>query len=122
MTNRLRMFVLFALAPISAASLPMSAAASSAIPLDNWHLRPSAELPLLHEKPCDPLIVNELCVTGHRYRLKQLHDEPGVMVRDTQQALIDRTASASRECRTNSPSPGCVGDLRSVTRWVALID
>ncbi|MBX9860709.1 MAG: hypothetical protein K2Y20_14145 [Sphingomonas sp.] len=100
MTNRLRMLTLFALVPISAGALPMSAAAFSATPLDTWHLQPSAELPLIHDKPCDPLIVNELCVVGHRYRLKQLPDQAAEMVHDTPQALIERTANASRECRT----------------------
>lgn len=122
MINRLRMLALLALVPISAVAFPMSAAASSTTSLDNWHLQPSAELPLLREKPCDPLIVNELCVVGHRYRLKQLPDQPAEMVNDTQQALIDRTANASRDCRTNSRSLGCVGDLKSVTRWLALIE
>lgn len=122
MPNRLRMFALLALAPISAAALPMSAAASSVIPLDDWHLPPSVERPSVHADPCDPFSVKQLCVTGRRFRLKQLHDEPAAVVRDTQQALVDRIGSASRECRTSSPGPGCVGDLRSVTRWIALID
>jgi hypothetical protein len=122
MTNRLRLILLLALAPIGATAVPMSAAASPAVSLDTWRLPPSVEIPLADANPCEPSSANQFCVTGPSFRLKQLPDQPAEMVRDTQQALIDRTAYASRACRTNSPSPGCVGDLRSMTRWIALID
>lgn len=122
MANRLRLILLLALAPIGATALPMSAAASPAASLDTWRLPPSAELPLVDANPCEPSSANQFCVTGASFRLKQLPDQPAAIVRDTQQAMIDRTAYASRECRTNSPSQGCVGELRSMTRWVELID
>jgi hypothetical protein len=121
MTKRPSLFMLTALAPIGVAILPVSAAAASTILVDKWHLAPSADSRLVHVDACNPFSAGQFCVTGHRHRLTQLHN-PTAMVYDTQPRLIEQMAFAARNCRTGWRQPDCVGDLKSVTSWMAVAD
>jgi hypothetical protein len=120
MTNRPSLFLLYALASVGATMLPVSAAAASTMPFDKWHLAPSADSRLVHIDACNPFSAGQFCVTGHCHRLTQPHDQPAAVVYDTQQRLIEQMALAARNCRTGWRQPDCVGDLKSVTRWMTV--
>lgn len=123
MIDRLSIFAHTALIVSASLVTATPAFASARAPLDTWHLPREAGSWSLAGAPCDGLSAAQLCVIGQRHRLTPLGDLPAPLMRDTQLALVNRVNQATRDCRSfGRYTPDCVGDLKSLTGLIAVIE